>query len=61
MSVVMDVILLNKGAVPFDVGINGQANTAAKFVGSTAQALYISDTGATDPFRIKTGSIGMLV
>ena len=50
--------LLNKGAVPFDVGINGQANTSAKFVGSTAQALYIPDTGANDPFRIKTGSIG---
>ena len=50
--------LLNKGAVPFDVGINGAANTAARFVGSTGQALYISDTGAADPFRIKTGSLG---
>lgn len=50
--------LSNKGAVPFDVGINGLATTAAKFVGSTSQALYISDTGAGDPFRVKTGSIG---
>jgi Concanavalin A-like lectin/glucanases superfamily len=50
--------LLNKGAVPFDVGINGTAATAAKFSGSTAQALYIPDTGAADPFRIKTGSFG---
>lgn len=51
--------LLNKGAVTFDgIGINGQAATAARFLGSTAQALYISDTGAADPFRIKTGSVG---
>ena len=50
--------LINKGAVPFGAGINGIANTAAQFSGSTAQALYISDTGANDPFRIKTGSFG---
>lgn len=50
--------LSNKGAVPFGVGINGQASTAAVFAGSTAQALYIADTGAADPFRIRTGSIG---
>jgi len=50
--------LLNKGVVPFDVGINGGAATAAKFVGSTAQVLYIPDTGAADPFRIRTGSWG---
>lgn len=50
--------LLNKGAVTFDKGINGLATTAAKFVGSTAQALYIADTGASDPFRIKVGSWG---
>jgi len=50
--------LLNKGAVPLTAGINGVANTAAKFIGSTAQALYISDTGAADPFKIKTGSFG---
>ena len=50
--------LLNKGAVPFDIGINGTAATAAKFIGNNTQALYISDTGASDPFRIKTGSIG---
>lgn len=51
--------LLNKGAVPFGAGINGAANTAAQFSGSApAQALYIPDTGAADPFRIKTGSVG---
>jgi Concanavalin A-like lectin/glucanases superfamily len=50
--------LVNKGSVPFGVGINGQATTAAVFAGSTAQALYIADTGASDPFRIKTGSWG---
>ena len=50
--------LTNKGAVPFGPGINGVASTAAVFAGSTGQALYISDTGAADPFRIRTGSFG---
>jgi hypothetical protein len=50
--------LTNKGSVPFGVGINGAATTAAVFAGSTGQALYIADTGAADPFRIKTGSFG---
>ena len=50
--------LTNKGAVPFGPGINGVASTCAVFAGSTAQALYISDTGAADPFRITTGSFG---
>jgi hypothetical protein len=50
--------LLNKGAVPFAAGITGDPNTAAQFAGLTTQALYISDTGAADPFRIKTGSWG---
>lgn len=50
--------LLNKGAVPVDVGINGLAGTAARFVGLASQALYIPDTGAADPFRIKTGTWG---
>jgi hypothetical protein len=50
--------LTNKGAVTFANGINGAATTAAQFTGSTAQALYISDTGAADPFRIATGSWG---
>jgi Concanavalin A-like lectin/glucanases superfamily len=50
--------LSNKGAVPFGVGINGVASTAAQFAGSTAQALYIPDTGAADPFRLLTGSWG---
>ena len=53
--------LLNKGAVPFTSGINGAANTAAQFVGSVAQALYIPDGGAGDPFHIRTGSIGCWV
>jgi hypothetical protein len=50
--------LTNKGAVTFANGINGAATTAAQFIGSTAQALYIADTGAADPFRITTGSWG---
>jgi len=50
--------LANKGAVPFDTGINGLATTAARFSGSTSQALYIADSGAADPFRIRTGSWG---
>jgi hypothetical protein len=50
--------LVNKGAIPFDVGINGVAATAARITGSGAQALYIADTGAADPFRIRTGTIG---
>jgi hypothetical protein len=50
--------LVNLGAVPFGVGINGLAATSAVFAGSTGQALYIADTGAADPFRIKTGSWG---
>jgi hypothetical protein len=50
--------LTNKGTVPFGVGINGSAATAAQFAGSTAQALYRADTGAADPFRIRTGSMG---
>jgi hypothetical protein len=50
--------LSNKGAVPFVSGINGTANTAAQFAGSVAQALYIADAGAADPFRIRGGSVG---
>lgn len=50
--------LTNKGAVTFAPGINGLAATAAQFTGSTAQALYIADTGAADPLRITTGSWG---
>jgi hypothetical protein len=50
--------LTNKGAVTFANGINGAATTAAQFTGSTAQALYIADSGAADPFRITTGSWG---
>ena len=50
--------LLNKGAVPFDIGINGLAASAAKFLGSGGQSLYIPDTGAADSFRIKTGTVG---
>lgn len=49
--------LVNKGAVPFGVGVEGVAATAAVFAGSTAQALWRADTGAADPFRIRTGSV----
>ncbi len=47
-----------KGGVPFGVGINGLAATAAVFSGSTSQALYFPDGGAGDPFRLKTFSVG---
>lgn len=47
-----------KGAVPFGVGINGLASTAAVLSGALTQTLHISDTGAADPFRIRTGSYG---
>jgi hypothetical protein len=50
--------LTNLGAVPFGVGINGVAASCAVFAGSTGQALYIADSGAADPYRIKTGSWG---
>lgn len=50
--------LLNKGAVPFGVGINGVAASAAVFSGAVGQGLYIADTGASDPFRIKNISYG---
>jgi hypothetical protein len=50
--------LINKGGVGFVSGINGLATTAAQFTGSTGQALYVADTGAADPLRIKTGSWG---
>lgn len=50
--------LTNKGAVVTAPGIRGAAGEAAQFAGSTAQALYITDTGAADPFRIRTGSWG---
>lgn len=50
--------LTNKGSVPFAVGINGGSGTAVQFVASTGQALYLLDTGASDPFRIKVGSFG---
>jgi hypothetical protein len=50
--------LVNKGGVPFGAGINGLNASAAVFAGSTAQALYIADSGAADPYRITTGAWG---
>jgi hypothetical protein len=50
--------LANKGGVPFGVGINGAAATAAVFSGSASQALSIPDSGAADPLRITAGSWG---
>lgn len=50
--------LTNKGAVTFGKGILGATTEAAIFTGAAGQALYIPDTGAGDPFRIKTGSFG---
>jgi hypothetical protein len=51
--------LTNKGAVPlFGAGVTGTSSTCATFVGLTSQALYIPDSGAADPLRIRTGSWG---
>lgn len=51
--------LTNKNAIAFTgTGIEGVANTAGLFTGSTTKGLYIADTGASDPFRIRTGSWG---
>ncbi|MET0785319.1 MAG: LamG-like jellyroll fold domain-containing protein [Paenisporosarcina sp.] len=50
--------LLNKGAVPFGVGINGVAASAAVFSGAVGQGLYVADTGVSDPFRVKNISWG---
>lgn len=50
--------LTNKGSVTFGSGIMGAATEAAIFTGSTGQALYIADTGASDAFRIRTGTVG---
>lgn len=53
--------LTNKGGVAFGSGIEGVASSAAKFADSSSQAFYIVDTGASDPFRIKTGTVGAWV
>lgn len=50
--------LVNKGAIAHVSGVSGVASSAAQFTGSTAQAFYLTDTGGTDPFRLKTGSWG---
>lgn len=50
--------LVNRGATPFDIGINGLATTAALFAGGLTQGLYIADVGGADPFRVKTISTG---
>ena len=51
--------LTNKGTVVFTGrGIAGGLNSAVLLTGSTSQGLYITDTGAADPFRIKVGSFG---
>ena len=50
--------LTNKGSVPFGVGINGAASTAAVFSGSTGQAFYIPEATYPGVFQIKTGSWG---
>lgn len=50
--------LTNKGTVTFGKGITGIIPEAAIFSGSTAQALYRTDTGAGDSLRISYGSWG---
>lgn len=52
--------LTNKsGLVAFGVGIEGAASTAAVLTAAADQGLYRSDSGGADPFRIKTGSVGV--
>ena len=50
--------LTNKGSVPFGIGIEGAAASAAVFAGSASQGLYRVDGGGGDPLRIRTGSWG---
>lgn len=50
--------LSNRGAVGFAPGILGAPAEAAQFSGAISQALYISDAGAGDPFRLSSGSWG---
>lgn len=50
-----------RGGVPFGLGINGLASTAAVFAGSTTQALWLPDGGINDPMRFRTGSWGAWV
>lgn len=46
--------LADRGTVTFTRGIEGLDTTCAQFNG--ANALYINDSGAADPFRIKVGT-----
>lgn len=48
-------VLVNKGAVPFGVGITGQAGECAAFSGAPAQVLYSLDSGSSDPYRLLAG------
>lgn len=50
--------LNEKGSVSQARGINGLDSTAALFFGQPTDALYIVDTGASDPFRVRTVSFG---
>lgn len=45
-----------KGTVGFSRGIDGIDNSAVQFNGTNA--VYIVDTGTSDPFRLKVGSFG---
>lgn len=47
-----------KGSVSFVNGITGSSGQAVQFNGNSANALYRTDTGASDPLRIRTGSWG---
>lgn len=46
--------LTDKGSVAFIRGIEGIDNTGVQFNG--ANALYINDSGAADPFRVRVGT-----
>lgn len=51
-------VLVNKGAAAFGKGVTGAATEALWLTGGNTSLLYRSDTGASDPFRLKWGSWG---
>jgi len=51
--------LTNKGSVGFTRGIDGVDTSAAEFSGGNA--LYINDSGSSDPFRVRVGTFAAWV
>jgi hypothetical protein len=50
--------LTDRGTVAYAPGVTGAAGTAAQFTGTNPQGLFISDSGAADATRLRTGSFG---